>query len=319
MWTIPPPMPDEFIAGYRGRVRLLNGISTFNSRPVLNSRTNVQAIPKVQRSDVVLFGVCAGVDPTHFIRSHSLMPLRHAISNSTRCSGNWLARPLRDNAWLCESCVEEDREFWGVAYWRRSHQVPGAARCSKHRTPLKHIDVSAFADVPRPEMARRVDRHFLLTNDSCPIAQRFVDICTEILDVAPLTPTQLRCALGNRAKELGVRGDRRAKEASFGELIMPKLPIAWAFVLMPQLRGSRHELVQVLNAACRRRTSRYVPAVALPLAAASLFESSDAAMKCIRAAEASKKPLSWMRQSIKRTDASCMPGLQVILAPGRNR
>jgi transposase len=36
----------------------------------------------------------------------------------------------------CCECMAVDRQAWAVAYWHRSHQLPGAWVCDKHSTPL---------------------------------------------------------------------------------------------------------------------------------------------------------------------------------------
>lgn len=40
------------------------------------------------------------------------------------------------NAKLCLSCVAEDEQAHGVAYWKRSHQMPGVTVCWKHKESL---------------------------------------------------------------------------------------------------------------------------------------------------------------------------------------
>lgn len=47
-------------------------------------------------------------------------------------SGLGAAHPLK----ACSRCMLEDREAFGVAYWRRSHQWPTAWVCQKHDEPL---------------------------------------------------------------------------------------------------------------------------------------------------------------------------------------
>lgn len=36
----------------------------------------------------------------------------------------------------CHQCMAVDRKEWSIAYWHRSHQLPGAWTCDKHLTPL---------------------------------------------------------------------------------------------------------------------------------------------------------------------------------------
>lgn len=43
---------------------------------------------------------------------------------------------MHGEARLCLQCVENDQHEHGVAYWHRSHQIPGVSTCWKHRTPL---------------------------------------------------------------------------------------------------------------------------------------------------------------------------------------
>lgn len=41
--------------------------------------------------------------------------------------------PLR----ACSECMEDDLRQYGIAYWHRSHQYPGAVMCLKHHAPLQ--------------------------------------------------------------------------------------------------------------------------------------------------------------------------------------
>jgi hypothetical protein len=43
---------------------------------------------------------------------------------------------MSGDAKLCVSCTEEDERTHGVAYWHRSHQIPGVSVCWKHQEQL---------------------------------------------------------------------------------------------------------------------------------------------------------------------------------------
>jgi len=43
----------------------------------------------------------------------------------------------------CRACMREDQERWHVAYWHRSHQLPGFWVCPRHREPLLESEVKA--------------------------------------------------------------------------------------------------------------------------------------------------------------------------------
>ncbi len=38
---------------------------------------------------------------------------------------------------FCPFCITNDKVYYGVAYWHRSHQMPGVIFCHKHNEPLR--------------------------------------------------------------------------------------------------------------------------------------------------------------------------------------
>lgn len=42
---------------------------------------------------------------------------------------------------MCLKCIQEDIENFGVAYWHRTHQIPGIESCCEHQLQLIHINL----------------------------------------------------------------------------------------------------------------------------------------------------------------------------------
>ncbi len=64
------------------------------------------------------------------LRGDSIGSLKFVLGLLT--SGFRAAHPLK----ACAECMNEDADRFSVAYWRVSHQLPGAWYCIRHKTPL---------------------------------------------------------------------------------------------------------------------------------------------------------------------------------------
>lgn len=151
----PPPFPDEFLISRVSRYHVMSGNGTYES-------TFLELFGRKG------FGLCAVVPPhidvlaprlpgnvetsaSEIIQDSTLLPLFRPFLGRP----NKLALPLQKNDVnseithlprrvvgmsgemnLCLSCACEDEMEHGVAYWHRSHQIPGVAVCWKHREKL---------------------------------------------------------------------------------------------------------------------------------------------------------------------------------------
>ena len=156
----PTLFPDEFAAGYLGRVLLFNALNPKNpSWNLAFLRSAMDAPPTSCLADVLVR--VSGLLRDAFVRWHTTVPLRRAIVadppfvphiDDPRIDAAIMRHGLgshRAEACLCPECVEEDIDFHGLSYWRREHQLPGLYWCPKHQRPLCAVnDSMAFLSEP---------------------------------------------------------------------------------------------------------------------------------------------------------------------------
>lgn len=223
MIPVPPPLPDELIGGYLGRVLRINGWEgkKSNAKNLLSlhvgHKTNFFELPLAQ-----LLAKVARIEFERFLGSHSMYPLQRAVAKDTagglrgvgpikRVADKmafWVPRP---RAYLCMACVKEDLSFHGISYWRREHQLLGYLSCSKHAEPLFSVDHDR----------RRIFGHApsLVLNSATPGCPdlvecqyaskaniRFLDICSHFLVSGPVLN---RLAVSNlalkKSQEMGLK------------------------------------------------------------------------------------------------------------------
>ncbi len=287
-------LPEELLEGYRGRLRLLNGLRDGDAvvkalNGLLPGMAAYIGCPVAFTELVARHNSCPTYD---VVMRHSMWPFTAAIDRprdhrriealaETRAGRTAVMRGARSHAWLCRDCVREDLGFWHLSYWRRSHQLPGALWCEKHRSALGRVSLGAIqagppdhcaaeAEVPEPSLLESA-------RDSSEV-QRFLDICLGILE-ADIALERASCAsiLLRKALESDVCGRPEDAGEALTELSRRKLPIAWRREVSPKIDWNRGAVVATIEAVCRAQ--QYPPSTtAVALVAALLFASSDDAL-----------------------------------------
>lgn len=293
--TVPKPLPDEIIHGWRGRVAALNALS--KSRQVESLLRLSAEKSATELSDDPDFIECAaaalGVTRQELVRWHTLPPFFDALGDLKQNKpGTKSAKHLRvylrqapfridgKEALFCWQCAEEDLAFWKFSYWRRSHHLPGVQCCSKHGTPL----LSAGGH----EAFDRCPHHFLNSHSKeCAMPQdelarqvllRYSQIAADILDCAPsIDSTVASIKLGQRATMSGLRISNGGRRKTVSTYVMELLPVDWLQKTFPRVRWSTGKFISTFDGACSPRATRYTTAT-LCLLAAILYEDADQAL-----------------------------------------
>lgn len=179
--VVPAPLPDELDRGYLGRIVRLNGVragtikrAQLAIRPLLGSRA-------AKSSALNLLATISGSSAPGFVAAHTLERWRRVVTRPERIGASEQARlmtPMRPTAACCPACVEEDLDFHGTSYWRRTHQLLGATRCEKHERPLVCVnDVESFLKAPSREIGHGVE---MIERDKESIEYRFQSLFTEL-------------------------------------------------------------------------------------------------------------------------------------------
>lgn len=193
---LPTLFPDELDQGYFSRVAMLNSIED----PLFQyARMKNLIMARGFRFEIESWAECiaalTGQPAIQFVRRHTLIPFYFAIQPNE--GGPWeeiaaersrllLRCRTRPKRWwmFCPQCASEDLQFWGVSYWRRSHQLPGCVWCSKHEVGLQSAaDPNAVKRLPHT-IADFHQPNPDVVSDALSNAtiRRYADLCSAFLE-----------------------------------------------------------------------------------------------------------------------------------------
>lgn len=289
MTDIPQLFPEELLHGYRGRIRLINGLRDGNAvNAWLNGRkTGNRGHASRERSFVDLVAEHNGCTMRHVVMQHSLWPFTAAVDRpdsaeeieelADRQSGRTaMLRVARREAWFCRSCVDEDLAFWGVAYWRRNHQLPGVMWCDKHETPLHHASLNRIEAGPPDHSlidAETTDAAWVDELRSNPTLRCFLEIGSVILE-AQLRLDRRHCvgAIRRGVPEEETCATSEGIEVALVRAALERLPVGWLSATFPRVLWQQPDRVGVFCTAFRRHFQAYpLSTASLALAAALTF------------------------------------------------
>jgi hypothetical protein len=292
---IPEVLPDEIAPGYLGRLRAINGYRS--------SEEMVRALRRYfgeqdSGSPVAFLLARALQMPTEaFCRQHTMLPFARAVTGNqpdmkhgaagsegiVRLGGMSTPQP---GVCLCGSCVIEDIDFWGEAYFRRSHQLPGVPWCEKHQEPLFRVAEKGGFDFSPLELLGRTDKEqksFSASILDNPAITRYAAIAAHWLFCdRPIPPHQILPPLHKRAKLLGLRIGIAGRKKSLSDHAMAVFPSNWLAGIFPGLLSKRHcETYHPLEFALRNASTSGRSA-SYALALAMLFDTVDGALNEIK-------------------------------------
>jgi len=221
--NIPPPLPDEHVLGWRGRLKFFNHhpnirVTISELRLCFGSSFPDLDVPIDDIPQLILMAKAAGMELDVFARRHSLLPYIRAflpdicqsdltVRKNRNVIGLFGMRTGKNGGWFCPQCVSEDLNISGMPYWRRSHQLIAVDWCVHHRTQLIGISSKkAFDNLPPiqfdPKNVMQPDGEKTL-DDEPPIIQRYVAISKALLGRDhPLDYRKVGTMLRARAVEL---------------------------------------------------------------------------------------------------------------------
>lgn len=223
---IPALLPDELLGGYLARLAHLNALTS--GAAALDAIYDDPNRPRngACTSPFELIARFVGVDKAHLLRAHSLAtlalavrpgrdPIRHGDPRALPLKRRWRDDVVAPAVWRCPRCVNEDINFWGFAYARRSAQLPGIDWCTKHGVALQRATTPLGDGAAAP-----VD---LSTAES-----RYAEIMDAILDLPQSIPlTQASIRLRHRMQQLGLRTRRDGSGPTMSGLVGNVLPRRW--------------------------------------------------------------------------------------------
>lgn len=244
---IPEIMPDEFHLGYFGRFATLSG---FENEKVADAFLREGFSDGIMQSAYNLMPLklakLLNISPDDFVKNHTLVTLLRAAKHTEKKNhhpdvittlGNKLAKR---HASFCEKCVHEDIDYWGVSYWRRSHQLTGVGICLKHNENLCRVGTrNAIYEQP----ASHLRNHNFLLNDTGvkdaenPYVIKFMELINDFMDMeANINGAALSKLLANKAKQLDLRIHAEGSRKLLSDLLIEKYPPGWIELHFPSLQ-----------------------------------------------------------------------------------
>jgi hypothetical protein len=292
--VVPPPLPNEILQGWRGRVSVLNSLKT--DAEVESALLEV-AFKKLQTvGDDPDFVDCAaaalGTPRQDLIRRNTLIPFFDALVNlkqnkpgrpSYQQRTYQKRAPLRldgKHVLFCPQCAAEDVAFRRFSYWRRSHQLPGAFCCSTHGAALVIAgDRKCFNQCPDSFLNGPLQT--CTQPDDGParvILLRYARIAEDILDNASTIESAAASSLlGALAKAAELRISKPGARKAVSTHLMDLLPLTWLEDTFPRVTWERDKYISTIDGACTPNATRYT-ASTLCLLAAVFYGDADQAI-----------------------------------------
>lgn len=286
--------PDELACTYLPRLRNENVLH--NNQELANVLRVAGIIEQVPATAAALLEEllpALGMSARELVCSHSLIPAQKCVVNydfETAAPPDFgEKRYLRFAVHgsrvmgLCRDCMAEDLDYWGISYWRRSHQLTGVTWCLKHLRPLSSVtDSSALALSPDRAVAYAADQAFSdqrIALES-PVVQRYALVMASLLENAR-APVHYGCAgkvIRDRAvlKGLKVMPSKTARYLS--DEAKAQLPASWLAEHFPASMGKQdNEFSPWLDYTGHART-KPASVSAFALALALLWDDPDEAV-----------------------------------------
>lgn len=287
------PHPDEFVRGYRGRLRVLNNFPTIvKFMAALRRHVHPGGTPESECPAARTLALACSTPIQPFVRGHSLLPFHRAVAirdadilhgDPTRFDliDSFGTRVVRSEARLCVDCLKEDFDYWRFAYWRRAHQLPGIHWCIKHGTQLSQCrsGKKAFEQMPDLSVAQYLpfDENEIVQMRNNTVLQRYVEIVSAFLELdRPTSLVHARYRIAERAKTFHLRIGARGRQPALTDLALDQIPSTWLFAEYPTLQTRRKgEFFSPID----NVTLGLASTQSVSLALALLFPSADEAIQ----------------------------------------
>jgi hypothetical protein len=182
----------------------------------------------------------------------------------------------------CPKCIEEDCDFHGLSYWRRSHQLPGVNHCLKHSVSLYMVDPECLI-MCQPSQAKK----FSGRRNAIPISEREIYFNSKLIQrFTTISVAALDQTTSIKQDNIAAVFHARHKQISTSDFniftrdIFENLPTSWRLRLLKRTTSYDMmlcSLVRLINSAqAQYRTQQYL------LIMAMLWENPDEAInECI--------------------------------------
>lgn len=289
-YQIPTLMPDEYWIGYLGRLLIVNGINhkdcVGNIIKFLKNLIKENYSEFLNHSTFTKIAIISETKNETLLQRHSLIPfLRVSNSKIYKLSSKkgvyriLSGRFIKKGTYFCKSCVNEDINYRGISYWRRSHQLPGIDWCLKHdcnlcvvikknamlTSPEIYLWDESYSECFIPEEVRQD-----------PIVQKFSDTVQHVADNNILfNSSNIAQILSKKAAELNLNHKNNKDNGKFiSDFLVEKIPASWINQHFPNLsQSTRGQFLYEFDDVLRAKND--VRVVNLLLIISALLQSSN--------------------------------------------
>lgn len=296
MNVLPNILKDELLAGYRGRIALMNGVRSARQVAELMSSSHASGLSQPHHTSAFIEAAAIGnaISVDELLRRHSFYRMLRGFHSNGAYSElgqrervNMAKLSIRNGGRrvrFCPTCAENDLRAHKFSYWRKRHQLPGRFSCPTHGCGLLQVDDSSLMDqMPHEvvELTSGVDK----ANRSKFISNPHILRALEILEQLNDHHTALDrdgCMAAFRA-EIRAQGQEPSQPRWFSEFsasIDAAFTLDWLHAAFPR---SRFEAGTIRNFAIGCITDRTIQVsnMAMAVTASMLFLSSAAALSAI--------------------------------------
>lgn len=306
---IPCILPDEYLLGYVGRIRILNNFRDSKE----TTRALLKRYQQVNRGEGMFckfsaIASAADINEEFLTLQHTLAPFVHAFPTNNGAPpekpyiskfqiaspDRSLLRITREAAKFCPHCVSEDLHFWGFPYWRRFHQVIGIEWCTKHKTSLVSVNSKNAHDF-LPESENFSFRADTLGKENeyqdYPALRRYADIAYGLINLTqPINAQGAKKSLYNQAKKLGLRISESGKRPLMSDLATEAFPHDWLLRNFHEFsKKEKLKLLINIDLVCRAGSRYFIQTRMYVLAASLLYEDPNSALHALTTAEPKKE------------------------------
>jgi len=294
--NVPHIQPDEWLSFYSERLAILNGYKSadnmFKSLGILKNK--VEFISNLLGSTKTI------------VQTYTLIPfyrcivslgseIEHGDPSQPRLINLHGSKSHSDKVRFCQLCLNEDDQYLGYRYVRRSHQQLGALWCQKHNHDLYEIAEKEAVQILRGKSDIEHDSHRIQRH---PIIDRFLHISDALLSQArPIHGDQASWNLSKRAAAIGIRYSIKGIGIPLSDYANSQIPHDWLHRFFPALKDkTTGNFLHAIDGACVFRLQHHTPSTYI-LAAALLFDDPDDALNCILAKEKIPPPRAITRRN----------------------
>ena len=198
--NILPLLPDETIYSFLARLRVYSGSYNHRSASLLWFEQYGLSLDQKLATHLAYFSAQTNFPVELLLNDHTYYPLfslagnepkklkdvmltgpSYRLGNYAKITQSGLKALSKDK--YCLSCIEADKEKYGVAYWHLSHQFTGIQSCHIHNTLLVDTSPSSrvyslppqaisSSDVPASDLQRFFTTYVLEVNESAKSQKR---------------------------------------------------------------------------------------------------------------------------------------------------